>query len=457
MLRYLLLILFACLLCSACNTTKKSAVLPTQNTQLTAKTPAWAHNLSIYEVNTRQFSPEGTFAAVEAELPRLQKMGIGIVWFMPITPIGEEGRKGTLGSYYAVKDYRSVNSEYGKLDDFKRLVKKAHSLGMYVIVDWVGNHTAVDNSLAKEHPDWYNKDEKGNFVPPVPDWSDVIDLNYDNKELRQYMIESLKFWVTECDIDGFRADVAEMMPTDFWNQARRELNQAKPMFWLAESEKAEHHTHAFDATYGWEFHHLLKDVVQGQKKVTDIYAYIDKNAINFPPDAYRLYFTTNHDENSWNGTEKEKFGDGAATCFVLCATAPMGMPLVYTGQESKLDRRLKFFDKDPVAWGKYSMQSFYTTLLYLKQHNEALWNGNMGGKMTRIATNNEERTMAFTREKGKDKVLVILNLSGSAEHISLKGSDHKGEYHNAFGGVKKSFKGNDGLTLNPWEYQVWVK
>lgn len=448
-----LAILFFLVLFWACKPSTKVALAP----QLMDKAPIWARNQSIYEVNTRQYSDKGTFAAVEADLPRLQKMGIGIVWFMPITPIGEKGRKGTFGSYYSVQNYTAVNPDYGTIDDFKNLVHKAHELGMYVIIDWVANHTSWDNPIAAEHPEWYTKDKDGNFQPPVADWSDVIDLDYNNAELRNYMIEAMAFWVRECDIDGFRADVAEMVPTDFWEQARAKIDPIKPLFWLAESEKAEHHTKAFDASYGWELHHLLKDVAQGNKNVTDLYAYFDRTAKAFPSDAYRLYFTTNHDENSWNGTEKEKFGEGAAACFALCATAPGSMPLLYTAQESQLDRRLKFFEKDPVEWRDYPMTSFYTALLQLKQSNPALWNGKWGGKMTRIATTNDKSVMAFMRQNGKDRVFVVLNLGGGNENVQLNGSDYAGEYHSAFSGKPQTFKANQTLSLKAWEYQVWVK
>jgi glycosidase len=449
---YLLLMSFSLLLTMACKSSQQAATTPAI---APSKTVDWSRNLSIYEVNTRQYSKEGTFAAVDADLPRLKKMGVGIVWFMPITPIGEKGRKGAMGSYYAVKDYMAVNPDYGTIEEFTRLVEHAHELGMYVIIDWVGNHTAVDNRLTETNPEWYTKDEKGNFVPPVADWSDVIDLNYDQQELRQYMIEALRFWVKTCDIDGFRVDVAEMVPTDFWVQARQELDKTKKMFWLAEGEKPELHQKAFDATYGWEMHHLLKDVAQGSKNVSDIYKCIDKTAANFPSDAYKLYFTTNHDENSWNGTEKEKFGAGAAAMFVLSATMPMSMPLLYTAQESALDHRLKFFEKDPVDWRDYPLQGFYTALLQLKNRNKALLNGSWGGKMTRLKTSNETATMAYTRQNGADKILVILNLSDKPQDISITGNALKGAYNNIFDEKSKTFGEEEKLSLSPWEYQVW--
>lgn len=451
----LLLLLVGLYSITACKSTQKTSSHAIKQPIIDNKAK-WTRNLSVYEINIRQYSKEGTFAAVEADLPRLSKMGVGILWFMPITPIGEKGRKGTMGSHYAVKDYMATNPDYGTVEEFAQLVSKAHGWGMHVIIDWVGNHTAWDNALAQTNPTWYTKDAKGDFQPPVADWSDVIDLDYNNPELRKYMISAMQFWVSKCNIDGFRVDVAEMVPTDFWEQARRELDKTKPLFWLAEGEKAELHKYAFDATYGWEMHHLLKDVAQGTKNISDIYNYIDKNDANFPEDAYRLYFTTNHDENSWNGTEKEKFGDGAQAFFVLCATVPMGMPLIYNAQESKLDKRLAFFDKDPIEWHDYPLQDFYTALIQLKKNNKALQNGAFGGKMTKI-NDAQNEVMVYTREKDGDKVLVMLNLSGKNKTVKLNNQALKGSYTNLFDKSKKNFNSQETITLRAWEYQVWVK
>ncbi|HNI44383.1 MAG TPA: alpha-amylase family glycosyl hydrolase, partial [Chitinophagales bacterium] len=316
----------------------------TKNISSNAKTTF--ANASMYEVNIRQFSPEGTFKQVEEQLPRLKSMGVGIVWLMPIHPIGEFNRKGALGSYYSIKDYNAVNPEFGTMDDFKRLVKKCHDLGMFIIIDWVANHSSCDNVWLKTHSDWYTKDKAGNFQPPVADWSDVYDLNYDNPDLQAAMVEAMKFWVTEADIDGFRCDVAEMVPDSFWKKARLALNTLnKPIFMLAEGEKPELHANGFDATYDWTLHHLINDVAQNKKTVVDLDSYFKTTATKYGKNDYRLQFTSNHDENSWNGTEYERLGSGVKSFAILTATIP-GMPLVYSGQESALKKRLKFFEKD---------------------------------------------------------------------------------------------------------------
>ena len=294
--------------------------------------PEWSKNAVIYEVNVRQYTPEGTFNAFAAHLPRLKELGVDILWFMPITPIGELNRKGSLGSYYSVKDYRDVNPEFGTMEDFKNLVAQAHEQGMYVILDWVANHTAWDNYLVEQHPEWYAKNDNGEMISPF-DWSDVVQLDYNQPGLRDYMADALKFWVTEANVDGFRCDVAEMVPTDFWNRARAELDQIKPVFMLAEAEVPEHHEYAFDMSYGWEFHHIMNNIAKGTMNADNIQEYLTKEAGRFPANAYRMQFITNHDENSWNGTVFERLGDAVETMAVLSYTIP-GMPLIYSGQES---------------------------------------------------------------------------------------------------------------------------
>jgi len=252
--------------------------------------PDWSRNATIYEVNVRQFSPEGTFQALETHLPRLQKMGIKILWLMPIQPIGELNRKGSLGSYYSISDYMAVNPEFGTGDDFRRLVERAHNLGMYVILDWVANHTSWDNHLINEHPGWYKTDSTGAIIPPVPDWSDVAALDYNNKDLRAYMTEALLYWIREYGIDGYRCDVAGMLPVDFWNDAVPELRKLKPVFMLAEWETPEMHDTAFDATYAWDFHHLMNQIAQGKKTANQIDTLYNKEKATYPPHAYRMRF-----------------------------------------------------------------------------------------------------------------------------------------------------------------------
>ena len=415
--------------------------------------PDWSLNANIYEVNIRQYTPEGTFAAFEKSLPRLKKMGVDILWLMPINPIGIKNRKGTLGSYYSVKDYLGVNPEFGTLDDLKKLVKHAHDLGMHVIIDWVANHTSWDNNLIKNHPEWYTHDSTGKIIAPVPDWTDVADLDYSQKGLWKYMTDALIYWVKEADIDGYRCDVAGMIPVEFWNSAVPGIKKVKNVFMLAEWETPEMHTIAFDMTYSWDLFHLMNDISKGTKTAGDIDALLVKEKRDYPADAYRMRFTTNHDENSWNGTEFERMGDAAKTFAVLCYTLP-GMPLIYSGQESALNRRLKFFDKDTIDWNDYRLAGFYTTLNKLKSGNPVLYNGSAGGKMMKLNTDNDKHIYAFLRINDKNTVFVIMNLSGSLQKVMMKGKSFSGNYVDLFTNEKIRFNDGQVITMKPWEYRV---
>ncbi|TRZ75892.1 MAG: alpha-amylase [Bacteroidetes bacterium] len=418
--------------------------------------PEWTRNAVIYEVNVRQYTPEGTFNAFEQDLPRLKALGVNILWLMPVNPIGIKNRKGTLGSYYSVKDYLAINPEFGTKDDFRALVKKAHELGMHVIIDWVANHTSWDNNLIMEHPDWYIHDSTGKIVPPVPDWTDVADLNYDKKELREYMTNALIYWVKEADIDGFRCDVAGMIPVSFWNEAVPKIKAVKTMFMLAEWETPEMHDTAFDMTYSWDVYHLMNDIAQGKKTADMLDSLWIKESAKYPADAYRMRFTTNHDENSWNGTETERMGDAAKTFAVLCYTLP-GMPLIYSGQESAFNRRLKFFDKDIIDWGNFPLAGFYTTLNKLKKENLALSNGSTGGDMIKVASDNDKNVYSFLRKKDNNTVFVILNLSAVEQKAKLKENSYAGDYKSLFENKDIHIDGSLAVNLKPWEYRVYVK
>lgn len=417
--------------------------------------PEWTKNLSIYELNIRQFSQEGTFKAVEHRLDELKKMNVGIIWLMPINPIGEKNRKGSLGSYYAVKDYFDVNPEFGTKKDFKDLVDAIHAKGMFVIVDWVANHTAWDNVLVETNPEFYTKNKKGEFVPPVEDWSDVIDLNYENKELWAYKIKALKYWVSDFDIDGYRCDVASMVPTPFWDAARVALDSLKPVFMLAEAEMEEHHVKAFDMSYGWEMHHYFNEIAKGNKSAKDLVALINQEECRFPKQAYRMRFVDNHDENSWNGTMQERLGDATNALIVLSATLP-GMPLLYSGDEAGMDKRLAFFEKDPIEWKDHPNRALFTTLFKLKKDNEALFNGAFGGDFEIIQTNNES-VLAFKRIKDANNVLVVINLSKENQK-EVFGNEWFGTttYYSVFGGYKTKMNAGLEVNLAPWEYHIWT-
>ncbi|MCF8372838.1 MAG: alpha-glucosidase C-terminal domain-containing protein [Bacteroidales bacterium] len=461
-LRNIVAIVFATLLIafSACKRSSKTSENNTGDADsLVAKGPVlpeWAKSASIYEVNIRQYTPEGNFKAFENHLPRLQELGADILWLMPIFPVGEKNRKGTLGSYYAVKDYKDVNPDYGTKEDFKALVIKAHSMGMYVILDWVANHTSWDNSLIDEHPDWYTRDSVGVITTPVEDWSDVADLNYDNPELRNYMSEALAYWVKEFDVDGFRCDVAGMVPLDFWNDTRFRLDSIKPVFMLAEWEDPALLEKAFNMDYAWDLHHLMNEIAQGKKNVTDLDSFIVHPTKEYPPYAIRMNFITNHDENSWNGTIWERMGDATPAMAVLSATVP-GMPLIYSGQEAGLDKRLSFFDKDEIDWKEHEMGILYKTLFKLKKNNQALWNGQFGGPMKRIGTSAGSSIFAFLREKGADKVFVVINLSPTEQKFTFNEKCYCDKYTDVFTGKSFEIVDEIGMSLGPWEYSICEK
>lgn len=402
------------------------------NNQAAPKTVEWAKNASIYEVNLRQYTPEGTFNAFAEHLPRLKELGVDILWLMPIQPISEKNRKGTLGSYYSVQDFQKINPEYGTMDDFKALVKKAHEMGFKVIIDWVANHTGWDNPLIEQHPDWYTQKD-GQIVSPVEDWSDVADLNYDNQDMRRYMIESLGFWVKEADIDGYRCDMAGMVPTNFWEDARVSLDSIKPVFMLAEAWEPELTERAFDASYGWDLHHLMNDLAQGKKDGMALKEYFAKIDTLYNDRMMIMNFIDNHDENSWQGYVTERMGDAHKVYAVMSYTVP-GLPLIYTGQEAGLDKRLPFFEKDSINWNKdKTLAVFYQQLNALKHNNAALNAGAEAGSFRILPTNNEKAVFAFERKTGDSTAIVVLNLTGNEQETQLN-DKIEGVYTDYFAG-----------------------
>ena len=419
--------------------------------------PAWSKNTVIYQINTRQYTPDGTFRAAEAHLPRLKDLGVDILWLMPIHPIGVKNRKGGLGSPYSVRDYLAVNPEFGTLDDLKHFVDAAHSLGMYVILDWVANHTAWDNPLVEEHPDWYARDWKGDFRPsPWRDWSDIIDLDYSQPGLREYMTVALKFWVSEADVDGYRCDVAGFVPSDFWNNARKELDAIKPVFMLAEWESKDLHAAAFDMTYGWSWYDTMHAIAVGRVDLNPLYTYYSHNEKEYPQDVYRMLFVTNHDKNSWEGTEYEQFG-GALEATIVLSVLSEGMPLLYSGQEAGLTRRLKFFDKDTIEWKQHPMGDFYKKLFALKKTNTALWNGKWGARMIHVPNNVNNHVLSFVRHNEQDKVFAVLNFSDKPQTITFEDRLYHGAYTDFFSGEKVTLDESTKFEMSPWSYRVFVK
>ena len=449
----LLIILFFLTYTSAMSQQTDSRYQPQKYVELT--NPDWVKNATIYELNIRQFSQEGTFKAIEKQLPRLKKMGINIIWLMPVQPIGVINRKGSLGSYYSVKDYLKVNPEFGTDKDFRSLVKAIHSQGMYVILDWVANHSSWDNPLATQHPEWYSRGRNGKFQStPWRDYDDIIDFDYSQPGLRKYMTEALKFWVKEYDIDGYRCDVASFVPIDFWENARKELDAIKPVFMLAEAEDKELHRRAFDATYNWTLWNILHQIAINNKSVKTLgEAYIAEHVSIFPKEGIRMNFIDNHDKNSWEGNQYSNFGPAlkAVTVFTVMMD---GTPLVYSGQEAGLDRSLLFFERDPIEWKKHENEALYTTLFALKHKNQALWNGNRGGEMVRIMNDKMDQIISFVREKNCDKVITFINLSMEKVQVNFDTSYDSGNYTNLFTGKPQRISEKMTITMEPWEYLV---
>lgn len=418
----------------------------------------WCKNSNIYEVNLRQYTEEGTFNAFIKELPRLRHMGIEILWFMPITPISKEKRLGTLGSYYACSSYVQTNPEYGSISDFKHLVAAAHELGFKVIIDWVANHTGCDHEWTREHPDFYRRNTEGQFFD-AHGWEDVIDLNYDNEELQTAMIASMEFWLRECDLDGFRCDMAMLVPLDFWKKARRHLDSIKKLFWLAECEDIPYHE-AFDATYTWKWLHKMEAYHRKETDIAGLDEVLKFYDSMFPPTALRAFFTTNHDENSHSGSEYERLGPLAEIFAVLCCTWN-AIPLIYSGQELPNKKRLKFFDKDHIEWtGEFALHEFFKKLLNLRKNNPALKAGDEQVTTYRLHTDANQFVFAFLRRNRQtgNEVLVVLNLSGmSRPLVHITDGDITGSYTNVFSNAVKDFTEEKHFALQGWEYQVWAK
>lgn len=452
-MKKLFLLLFAAVALVSCG--KKQKQLQSEASSLGAH-PEWVYDATIYEVNTRQFTPEGTFDAFAAHLPRLKELGVDILWFMPIQPIGEKERKGTLGSYYAIRDYTAVNSEFGSFADFKNTVKQAHDAGLKVILDWVANHTSRDAVwITDENRDWFVRDSLGVIVAPY-DWTDVAELNYDNADMRAAMIRAMMFWVREADIDGFRCDVAGEVPTDFWQTALDSLKTLKSdVFMLAEAEKPELNESVFDAYYAWDFHHKMNMVAQGKGNADSLRLSLEKMNTHFSPNAVPMYFTSNHDENSWNGTEFERMGDAARTFAALSYMLP-GIPLIYSGQEAGFERRLEFFEKDSIDWNdRNGFTAFYQSLNAFKKQNPALMSQGKGGVFTEISNSAPQQVWSFSRVKEGNEVVCVFNLSADDVTVTF-GEDVPAAGFMAFPATETVVPAKQ-MELKAWEYRVFSK
>ena len=433
-------------------------------------------NSVVYELNIRQATVEGTFAAAEKYLPELKEMGVDIVWLMPISPIGIDGRKGTLGSYYSIINYKEINPEFGTMEDFDRFLATAHDLGLKVIIDWVANHTSRDADWWKEgKKDWYVMDEATGLPIVEYDWTDIAKLNYNNVDMRAAMLDALKFWI-EKGVDGYRCDVAMNVPADFWTNAWKEIRKINPdVYLLAEGEEQWLHKSGFEATYAWEFHHIMNAMAKGgsetknvagdgtikteAKTVADLKEYLARDDQKYPAPAMRLMFTSNHDENSWAGTEFERMGDAHKAFAALTFVLPKSQPLIYTGQEIGLSRRLQFFEKDSIEelvdlnYGK-EYRTFYKNLCSFRHDNDVLAAGNEVAPIVYVE-GAPETVLAFTREKGDNKVLCIFNFSAEPATLNVTAAA-AGDYTCACGEAK-SFAAGDVVELEPWGFMLLAK
>ena len=428
-----------------------------KNSKMTTLPSEWKHNTNIYEVNVRQYTKEGTFRAFEKEMPRLKEMGVKTLWFMPITPISQQVKKGSMGSQYAAHDYVSINPEFGNLADFKHMVDEAHKMGFNVIIDWVANHTGWDHVWTVSHPDYYLHDADGKFHI-ASGMDDIIELDYKNPAMRQAMIDAMKFWVKETNIDGFRCDLASWVEVDFWEQARPEVEKIKPLFFIGEFDELDNPEYGkvFDASYSWTWMHKTEDYykkdlpLSGLKDLLQKYSAIGDNSM-------RAWFTSNHDENTWNGTEYEKYGVIAKPLAVFSATWN-GVPLLYSGQELPNMKRLEFFEKDVIDWnGNNQMASFYKTLLNLKSSNPALRGGDPAVTTFLLKTSADDKILAYVRKNGKDEVLVVLNMSKGAVTFKIDDPQVSGSFKNIFNNNTRDFSQDKGFVMKAGDYLVFEK
>jgi glycosidase len=407
---------------------------------------------NIYEVNVRQYTPEGTFKAFAKSLPRLKEMGVDILWFMPITPISIQDRKGVLGSYYAVADYTAVNPEFGTMDDWKALVKEAQGMGMKIIIDWVANHSGADNRWIQSNPDFFIKGPDGKLKFAF-DWSDTRDLNYWNPVLHDSMISSMKFWVKETGIDGFRCDVAAEVPRHFWQKATSELKKTKSdIILLAEADIAWIHDAGFRISYGWDAFAQMKKVAKGEASARVLDTVLRRMDETYPPDALKMYFTSNHDENTWNKADYQTMpGVIHAPFAVLTQTWKNSIPLIYSGQEEPFLDSLSFFYKDTIIFKNYERAAFYTSLLKLRKSNPALA---ADAVYTKLTSDKDEAVYCYQKEKNGKKVLVLLNLSAQPQAFNLT-SKITGKAFNLFLNKTEEIKDNQQFTLPEWGYLVY--
>lgn len=425
------------------------------------KNPEWSYSAILYEMNIRQFTTEGTFRAASERLPFLRSIGVDAIWLMPIYPIGEEDRKGSLGSYYSIRDYKGVNPEFGSEADLRDFITKAHALGIKILFDWVANHTARDARWISERPvDWYERDQEGRAKVPW-DWSDTAKLNYANREVWRGQIDAMRYWVEQFGIDGFRCDMAMLVPIEFWQEASAELHAIKSdIFMLAEAEEDNLFEGAFNMSYQWNIHHIMCDIAKGARRVWDLRNAMHAERQRYPREAMRLSFTSNHDENSWSGSEQSRFGRALEVMTAMTFLMPSTMPLIYTGQEVGYDHSFAFFDRDPIPEEVY--KEGYATELYrrladLKHSQRALDSGQRGGDVIEIENNAKDCMMTFVREVDGSRVVAIVNLSPYTIHADFRTGIYAGTYRDAISGERVVLDEHVERDIAPWHYQILVK
>ena len=425
------------------------------------KNPEWSYSAVLYELNVRQFTPEGTFAAARGRLPFLRSVGIDAIWLMPIYPIGVEGRKGSLGSYYSIRDYKGINEEFGTAADLRDFISAAHSLGMRVLLDWVANHTARDARWLDEKPyDWYEREADGTAKVPW-DWTDTAKLNYANHDVWLGEIDAMRYWVEEFGVDGFRCDMAMLVPIEFWQEASEALHRIKSdIFMLAEAEEDNLFDRAFNMSYQWNIHHIMCDIAKGARRVWDMRNAIHSERAKYPREAMRMSFTSNHDENSWSGSEQSRFGAALDVMSVMTFLMPSTMPLIYTGQEVGYNHSFEFFERDAIpteAYVENRTTELYRRLTSLKHKERALDAGERGGEMIEIENNAKDCMMTFVREVDGSRVVAIVNLSPYTIHADFRTGIYAGKYYDAITGERVVLGDHVERDIAPWQYQILVK
>ncbi len=425
------------------------------------KNPEWSYSAVLYEMNIRQLTAEGTFDAARERLPFLRSVGVDAIWLMPIYPIGVEGRKGTLGSYYSIRDYKGVNPEFGTEESFRDFVNAAHALGLKVILDWVANHTARDSRWITEQPlDWYERDERGEAKVPW-DWTDTAKLNYSNHDVWRAQIEAMRYWIEEFGVDGFRCDMAMLVPIEFWQEVSAELHRIKPdVFMLAEAEEDNLFDRAFNASYQWNIHHIMCDIAKGARRVWDLRNAIHSERAKYPREAMRLSFTSNHDENSWSGSHLTRFGAAFEVMTAMTFLMPSTLPLIYTGQEVGYDHSFEFFERDAIPADRYvecRSTELYRRLAALKHREVALAAGERGGEVVEIENNAKDCMMTFVREASGSRVVAIMNLSPYTIHADFCTGIYAGKYIDALSGERVVLENHVERDIAPWQYQILVK